>query len=108
MRWRLVGIPKAENIALKMILKEVNGVPGGVKYAPPTRQDRVIREGRDKTCFQIWHENLKNGNDIPSSVLQGHKLRDRPPAQRSNKRRRRLVSDNAARRSGSASGSGSE
>uniref|UniRef100_H3H7R6 PiggyBac transposable element-derived protein domain-containing protein n=1 Tax=Phytophthora ramorum TaxID=164328 RepID=H3H7R6_PHYRM len=44
---------------------------------------------RDKTCFAIWHSDWNNGNDIPRSLLQKHKLRDRPPAAHPGKKRRR-------------------
>ncbi|KAE9346391.1 hypothetical protein PR003_g7452, partial [Phytophthora rubi] len=48
----------------------------------------VVREGREKTCFQIWHQDWSNGNDIPRLVLQDHKVRDRAPPSRPNKKRR--------------------
>ncbi|KAE9018358.1 hypothetical protein PF011_g6304 [Phytophthora fragariae] len=48
----------------------------------------VVREGREKTCFQIWHQDWSNGNDILRLVLQDHKVRDRAPPSRPNKKRR--------------------
>ncbi|KAE9347497.1 hypothetical protein PF008_g7788 [Phytophthora fragariae] len=48
----------------------------------------VVREGREKTCFQIWHQDWSNGNDIPRLLLQDHKVRDRAPPSRPNKKRR--------------------
>jgi hypothetical protein len=48
-----------------------------------------VARGRDKTCFAIWHSDWNNGNDIPRSLLQEHKLRDRPPAAHPGKKRRR-------------------
>ncbi|EGZ09667.1 hypothetical protein PHYSODRAFT_522500, partial [Phytophthora sojae] len=48
-----------------------------------------VGRGREKTCFTIWHNDWNNGNDIPRSLLRGHKLRDRPPAARPGKKRRR-------------------
>ncbi|KAE9273770.1 hypothetical protein PF001_g27359 [Phytophthora fragariae] len=50
-----------------------------------------VARGREKTCFAIWHTDWKNGNDIPRSLLQEHKLRDRPPATRPGKKRRRCL-----------------
>ncbi|KAE9047241.1 hypothetical protein PR003_g1172 [Phytophthora rubi] len=50
-----------------------------------------VARGREKTCFAIWHNDWKNGNDIPRSLLQEHKLRDRPPAARPGKKRRRRL-----------------
>ncbi|KAG1689162.1 hypothetical protein DVH05_002800 [Phytophthora capsici] len=50
-----------------------------------------VARGREKTCFAIWHEDWSNGNDIPRSLLQEHKLRDRPPATRPGKKRRLRV-----------------
>ncbi|KAE9259185.1 hypothetical protein PF008_g33433 [Phytophthora fragariae] len=49
----------------------------------------VVREGRQKTYFQIWHAEWSNGNDIPRQLLQEHKVRDcRPPTHPGKKRRR--------------------
>ncbi|KAE8956798.1 hypothetical protein PR002_g31363 [Phytophthora rubi] len=50
----------------------------------------VVREGRAKTCFQIWHADWNNGNDIPRHILQDHKVRDRPPPSHPGKKRRRV------------------
>ncbi|ETL47635.1 hypothetical protein L916_02633 [Phytophthora nicotianae] len=47
----------------------------------------VGRDGRD-TCFRIWHIEWKNGNEIPHLPL-AHKTRERPPASRPGKKRRR-------------------
>jgi hypothetical protein len=48
----------------------------------------VVREGREKTCFQIWHQDWSNGNAILRLLLQDHKVRDRAPPSRPNKKRR--------------------
>ncbi|POM76703.1 Hypothetical protein PHPALM_6025 [Phytophthora palmivora] len=49
----------------------------------------VPREGRSDTCFTVWHTTWNNGNDIPAELLRGHKARERPPASRPGKKRRR-------------------
>ncbi|KAE8965895.1 hypothetical protein PR001_g28583 [Phytophthora rubi] len=51
----------------------------------------VVREGRQKTCFQIWHAEWGNGNDIPRQLLQEHKVRDRRPPTHPGKKRRRCT-----------------
>ncbi|EGZ05447.1 hypothetical protein PHYSODRAFT_534181, partial [Phytophthora sojae] len=50
----------------------------------------VVREGRAKTCFQIWYADWDNGNDTPRHLLQEHKVRGRPPPSRPGKKRRRV------------------
>ncbi|KAE9042694.1 hypothetical protein PR001_g6089 [Phytophthora rubi] len=73
----------------------VGGVEGGhlLEENPDTVDSdkylcNVVREGREKTCFQIWHQDWSNGNDIPRLLLQDHKVRDRAPPSRPNKKRR--------------------
>ncbi|KAE8995218.1 hypothetical protein PR001_g20181 [Phytophthora rubi] len=51
----------------------------------------VTRPGREKTCFQIWHEDWSNGNDIPRTLLMEHKIRMRPPSDRPGKKRKRAT-----------------
>ncbi|KAE9338528.1 hypothetical protein PR003_g11453 [Phytophthora rubi] len=51
------------------------------------------REGRDKTCFQIWHADSSSGNDIPRALLQEHKNRNRPPPSRPGKKRGRTAQE---------------
>ncbi|KAE9019498.1 hypothetical protein PR001_g13862 [Phytophthora rubi] len=46
---------------------------------------------REKTCFQIWHEDWSNGNDIPRTLLMEHKIRMRPPSDRPGKKRKRAT-----------------
>ncbi|POM68919.1 Hypothetical protein PHPALM_14858 [Phytophthora palmivora] len=48
----------------------------------------VAREGKDKTCFQIWHAEWSDGNDVQRVLLQEHKIRNRPPPSRLGKKRR--------------------
>ncbi|KAE9259531.1 hypothetical protein PF008_g33339, partial [Phytophthora fragariae] len=62
----------------------------------------VVREGKEKTCFHIWHDEWSNGNAIPRR-LQDHKIRNRPPASRPGKKRRRRTVEGAA---GESEGSG--
>ncbi|KAI9983403.1 hypothetical protein PInf_007427 [Phytophthora infestans] len=47
----------------------------------------VVREGRERTCFQTWHLDWNNGKDIRSRLLRDHKMRDRPLAKRPGKDR---------------------
>ncbi|EGZ10997.1 hypothetical protein PHYSODRAFT_519392, partial [Phytophthora sojae] len=51
----------------------------------------VAREGKAKTCFQIWHTDWSNGNDIPKAPLQEHKIRNRPPPSRPGQKRRHIT-----------------
>ncbi|POM80761.1 Hypothetical protein PHPALM_1360 [Phytophthora palmivora] len=51
----------------------------------------VAREGKDKTCFQIWHADWSDGNDVPRVLLQEHKIRNRPPPSRPGKKRRQTT-----------------
>ncbi|KAE9006166.1 hypothetical protein PR001_g16581 [Phytophthora rubi] len=53
----------------------------------------IAREGRDKTCFQIWHADWSSGNDIPRALLQELKIRNRPPPSRPGKKRGRTAQD---------------
>ncbi|KAE9018677.1 hypothetical protein PR003_g17679 [Phytophthora rubi] len=46
------------------------------------------REGREKTCFSIWHNDWSNGENIPRLLLDEPKLRNRPPPSRPGKKRR--------------------
>ncbi|GMF48922.1 unnamed protein product [Phytophthora fragariaefolia] len=64
----------------------------------------VVREGEEKTCFQIWHDDWGSGNAIPRS-LQDHKIRNRPPSSCPGKKRRRQAVEDAA---GESEGSGAE
>jgi hypothetical protein len=48
----------------------------------------VARGGKEKTCFQIWHDDWSNGKAIPRNP-QDHKIRNRPPSSRPGKKRRR-------------------
>ncbi|KAE9294284.1 hypothetical protein PF001_g17853 [Phytophthora fragariae] len=54
---------------------------------------RAIDEGRDKTCFQIWHADWSSGNDIPRALLQELKIRNRPPPSRPGKKRGRTAQE---------------
>ncbi|KAJ8542466.1 hypothetical protein ON010_g12347 [Phytophthora cinnamomi] len=49
----------------------------------------VAREGREKKCFSIWHNDWGNGMDIPRLLLEDHKLRNRPHLSHPGKKRRR-------------------
>ncbi|KAE9036392.1 hypothetical protein PR002_g7113 [Phytophthora rubi] len=49
----------------------------------------VVREGKEKTCYQIWHDDWDSGNTILRYLLQEHKIRNRPPPSRPGKKRRR-------------------
>ncbi|KAG3071622.1 hypothetical protein PI124_g21950 [Phytophthora idaei] len=51
----------------------------------------AVREGRECTCFQIWHLDWNNGNDIHRRLEQEHTVRERGTAQRPGKKRRRRV-----------------
>ncbi|KAE8954111.1 hypothetical protein PF005_g33318 [Phytophthora fragariae] len=70
--------------------------------APSAPQAIDVREGKEKTCFHIWHDEWSNGNAIPRR-LQDHKIRNRPPASRPGKKRRRRTVEGAA---GESEGSG--
>ncbi|OWZ19315.1 hypothetical protein PHMEG_0006464, partial [Phytophthora megakarya] len=61
----------------------VQSVPSGIDVLCNVARSRA------KTCFAIWHEDWNNGNDIPSLLLQDHKMRDRPRASHPGKKRRR-------------------
>ncbi|POM58893.1 LOW QUALITY PROTEIN: Hypothetical protein PHPALM_36399 [Phytophthora palmivora] len=56
-----------------------------------TYLSNVAREGKDKTCFQIWHADWSDGNDVPCVLLQEHKIRNRPPPSRPGKKRRQIM-----------------
>ncbi|EGZ29664.1 hypothetical protein PHYSODRAFT_472669, partial [Phytophthora sojae] len=47
----------------------------------------VVREGKEKTCYQIWYDDWDSGNTIPRHLLQQHKNRNRPPPSRLGKKR---------------------
>ncbi|EGZ29924.1 hypothetical protein PHYSODRAFT_420549, partial [Phytophthora sojae] len=49
----------------------------------------VVREGEEKTCYQIWHDTWDSGNTIPRYLLQEHKIHNRPPPSLPGKKRRR-------------------
>ncbi|GMF21645.1 unnamed protein product [Phytophthora fragariaefolia] len=55
----------------------------------------VAREGKAKTCFQIWHADWSNGNDIPKAPQEEHKIRNRPSPSRPGKKRRRITQGGA-------------
>ncbi|POM74531.1 Hypothetical protein PHPALM_8496 [Phytophthora palmivora] len=51
----------------------------------------VVHEGRERTCFQIWHLDWRNGYNIPRRLEQEHAIRERGPAKHPGKKRRRRV-----------------
>ncbi|KAE9271849.1 hypothetical protein PR003_g30388, partial [Phytophthora rubi] len=56
----------------------------------------VVREGKEKTCYQIWHDDWDSGNTILRHLLQEHKIRNRPPPSRPGKKRRRRAAPSEA------------
>ncbi|KAE9007207.1 hypothetical protein PF005_g23769 [Phytophthora fragariae] len=45
----------------------------------------------------IWHADWSSGNDIPRALLQEHKIRNRPPPSRPDRREDGLRKSTAAR-----------
>ncbi|KAE8902087.1 hypothetical protein PF003_g14235 [Phytophthora fragariae] len=56
----------------------------------------VVGEGKEKTCYQIWHDDWDSGNTILRHLLQEHKIRNRPPPSRPGKKRRRRAAPSEA------------
>ncbi|KAE9212047.1 hypothetical protein PF002_g18359 [Phytophthora fragariae] len=59
------------------------------KYFCPEFSTGNRREGKEKTCYQIWHDDWDSGNTILRYLLQEHKIRNCPPPSRPGKKRRR-------------------
>ncbi|RLN26416.1 hypothetical protein BBJ28_00010589 [Nothophytophthora sp. Chile5] len=51
----------------------------------------IARDGKSKTCFQIWHEDWHNGEDISGQLLARHRVQDRRPGAQSKRNHRRRV-----------------
>ncbi|KAE9281571.1 Histamine oxidase [Phytophthora fragariae] len=66
------------------------------KYFCPEFSTGNRREGKEKTCYQIWHDDWDSGNTILRYLLQEHKIRNCPPPSRPGKKRRRRAVPNAA------------
>ncbi|EEY55257.1 uncharacterized protein PITG_09172 [Phytophthora infestans T30-4] len=67
----------------------------------------VGREGRD-TCFHILHLEWNNEGNIPGTLLEGHKTRERPPATRPGKKRRRRAQGSTTANAGGDDNSGGD
>ncbi|KAE9268824.1 hypothetical protein PF001_g29497, partial [Phytophthora fragariae] len=66
------------------------------KYFCPECSTGNRREGKEKTCYQIWHDDWDSGNTILRHLLQEHKIRDRPPPSRPGKKRRHRAAPSEA------------
>ncbi|POM62508.1 hypothetical protein PHPALM_28333 [Phytophthora palmivora] len=60
------------------------------KYFCPGCSQGELREGRGKTCFQIWYTEWKNGAAIPPRLSEQHQVQDRRPGPQRKRRCRRV------------------